>query len=301
MTIRHLKTFCAVCEEGGITRAAEKLCVAQPSVSQTISELERYYGVSLFERVGRRLVLTPEGERLRAKAQEAVASFAEFEEAARDTNARGFVRIGTSVTIGQRVLPRLVAEMRRALPSVQCRAVVDRAAAVEKLVEEGSLDFAAIEGNVTHALSAEQFASDRLAAVCAPVFDGSGVLSPEELAAAPLLLRLKGSASRDLLDERLSVLGLKAQPWLQSASNSALLAAAREGLGIAVLPEALIAEDIRAGTLTEVQINGLDLARRWFLVRRTDKKFTRAQETARALFKAFFTGERQGVDKLANL
>ena len=52
MTIRHLKTFCAVCEEGGITRAAEKLCVAQPSVSQTISELERYYGVSLFDRSG---------------------------------------------------------------------------------------------------------------------------------------------------------------------------------------------------------------------------------------------------------
>ena len=75
MTIRHLKTFCAVCRLGGITRAAEELCVAQPSVSQTVSELERYYGVKLFDRMGRKLLLTPEGERLRVKAEEAIAAF----------------------------------------------------------------------------------------------------------------------------------------------------------------------------------------------------------------------------------
>ena len=155
MTIRHLKTFCAVCEEGGITRAAEKLCVAQPSVSQTIGELERYYGVSLFDRVGRRLVLTPEGERLRVKAQEAIASFSEFEEAARDTSARHVIRIGSSVTAGQMVLPRLITAIETTLDRAECRATADSAAAVEQLVEEGSLDFALVEGSVSRALAAE--------------------------------------------------------------------------------------------------------------------------------------------------
>lgn len=280
MTIRHLKTFCAVCEEGGITRAAEKLCVAQPSVSQTIGELERYYGVCLFDRVGRRLVLTPEGERLRLKAQEAIASFSEFEEAARDTKARHVIRIGSSVTAGQMVLPRLIAAIEATLDRAECRAIADSAAAVEQLVEEGSLDFALVEGSVSRALAAEAVFSDRLFAVCSAGMKIKNTLSPSELVALPLLLRRRGSASRDLFDERLSALGLKAQPKLSSSSNSVLLAAAREGLGVAVLPEALVAAELASGRLKEVRIQGLELSRRWFAVRRQDKKFTPVQQQA---------------------
>lgn len=291
MTIRHLKTFCAVCEEGGITRAAEKLCVAQPSVSQTIGELERYYGVSLFDRVGRRLVLTPEGERLRVKAQEAIASFSEFEEAARDTKARHIIRIGSSVTAGQMVLPRLIAAIETTLDCAECRAIADSAAAVEQLVEEGSLDFALVEGSVSRALAAEAVFSDRLMAVCSAGMKIKNTLSPAELVSLPLLLRRRGSASRDLFDERLSALGLKAQPKLSSSSNSVLLAAAREGLGVAVLPEALVAADLSAGRLKEVRIQGLELSRRWFAVRRQDKKFTPVQQQAFELLFSLPFGE----------
>lgn len=291
MTIRHLKTFCAVCEEGGVTRAAEKLCVAQPSVSQTIGELERYYGVSLFDRVGRRLVLTPEGERLRVKAQEAIASFSEFEEAARDTKARHIIRIGSSVTAGQMVLPRLITAIETTLDRAECRAIADSAAAVEQLVEEGSLDFALVEGSVSRALAAEAVFSDRLLAVCSAGMKIKNTLSPSELVSLPLLLRRRGSASRDLLDERLSALGLKAQPKLSSSSNSVLLAAAREGLGVAVLPEALVAAELAAGRLKEVRIQGPELSRRWFAVRRQDKKFTPAQQQAFELLFALPFGE----------
>ena len=291
MTIRHLKTFCAVCEEGGITRAAEKLCVAQPSVSQTIGELERYYGVSLFDRVGRRLVLTPEGERLRVKAQEAIASFSEFEEAARDTKARHIIRIGSSVTAGQMVLPRLIAAIETTLDRAECRAIADSAAAVEQLVEEGSLDFALVEGSVSRALAAEAVFSDRLMAVCSAGMKIKNTLSPAELVSLPLLLRRRGSASRDLFDERLSALGLKAQPKLSSSSNSVLLAAAREGLGVAVLPEALVAAELAAGRLKEVRIQGPELSRRWFAVRRQDKKFTPVQQQAFELLFSLPFGE----------
>ena len=291
MTIRHLKTFCAVCEEGGITRAAEKLCVAQPAVSQTICELERYYGVSLFDRVGRRLVLTPEGERLRVKAQEAIASFSEFEEAARDTKARHIIRIGSSVTAGQMVLPRLITAIETTLDRAECRAIADSAAAVEQLVEEGSLDLALVEGSVSRALEAEAVFSDRLMAVCSAGMKIKNTLSPSELVSLPLLLRRRGSASRDLFDERLSALGLKAQPKLSSSSNSVLLAAAREGLGVAVLPEALVAAELAAGRLKEVRIQGLELSRRWFAVRRQDKKFTPVQQQAFELLFSLPFGE----------
>ena len=204
MTIRHLKTFCAVCRLGGITRAAEELCVAQPSVSQTVSELERYYGVKLFDRMGRKLLLTPEGERLRVKAEEAIAAFSEFEEAARDTMERRSVRIGTSVTVGQMLLAPPCARFKggdgeRGVPRRR-----GKRSRRGKARREGALDFAAIEGSVSRGLIAEEFASDRLAAVCAAAMDIRGPILPAWLVEHPLLLRRKGSASRDLLEERLS-------------------------------------------------------------------------------------------------
>lgn len=57
MTIRHLKVFIKVCEFNSISKAAEELCIAQPSVSQTIKELEHYYDVILFNRINKKLVL----------------------------------------------------------------------------------------------------------------------------------------------------------------------------------------------------------------------------------------------------
>ena len=65
MTLRHFQIFLCVCDEDGMTRAAEKLHISQPSVSQAIRELEEHYGTRLFERLGQTLFLTAAGEGLR--------------------------------------------------------------------------------------------------------------------------------------------------------------------------------------------------------------------------------------------
>jgi len=75
MTLRHLKVFVCVCEHGSITRAAEELMVAQPAVSKTISELEKYYGVLLFSRIKQRLSPTREGKELLVRAKEVLSAF----------------------------------------------------------------------------------------------------------------------------------------------------------------------------------------------------------------------------------
>ena len=280
MTIRHIRTFCEVCRRGGITRAAEALCVAQPSVSQAIAELEAYYGVKLFERVGRRLILTDQGEKLLPKAQETLARFEEFETAAVDAAARPTVRIGASVTAGQTLIPRLICAVRRRLDGVDCRALVDNAAAVVREVECGGLDFAIVEGRAGGDICAEPYSSDRLCAVCAP-----GSALPREVSLAglvelPLLLRLKGSASRDLLDARLAAAGVAAAPIMQSSGNSALIAAAASGLGAAVLPVSLVERHVASGQLREIELTDAELTRTWLLIRRRDKKFTPAQRAA---------------------
>lgn len=280
MTIRHIKIFCEVCRLGGITRAAESLCVAQPSVSQAIAELENYYGVRLFERVGRKLILTPEGERLRSTAAEAVAAFGQFEQAALSAKAAPSVRIGASMTAGKIIIPRLVCAVQSQIDGVDCRVLVDSTTEILRAISQGGLDFAIVEGDIYGEVEATKWSEDRLAAVCAPSAPFEAAATAASLTALPLLLRKKGSASRDFFDAGLSAVGLSAKPFMQSASNSALISAAEGGLGVAVLPYALVERHISCGRLREIALSDLDLRRSWFLVRRRGKSFSSAQKRA---------------------
>ena len=79
MTIRHLKVFVEVCENSSITKTAEIMHIAQPAISQTIADIEKYYNVILFNRINQRLVITETGKILLQKAKEVIANFDEFE------------------------------------------------------------------------------------------------------------------------------------------------------------------------------------------------------------------------------
>lgn len=79
MTLRHLRVFLAVYQTQNVTRAAERLHMTQPTVTRAVQELERYYGVRLFERINRRLYITQSGRQLYARAVHIVGSFDRME------------------------------------------------------------------------------------------------------------------------------------------------------------------------------------------------------------------------------
>ena len=83
MTLRHMRIFVAVCDHGGVTKAAEALYMAQPSVSLAIRELEEYYGVRLFDRIGRRLNITEAGQQFLSYGSHIVALFDDMEKGLR--------------------------------------------------------------------------------------------------------------------------------------------------------------------------------------------------------------------------
>ncbi len=108
MTIRHLKIFVTVCEEGGITQAGHKLFMAQPTVSAAISELEKQYGTKLFDRISRKLYLTDAGQKLLPYARHITSMFDEMENLAHDLEDSGTLKIGTSITIANRLFTGLL-------------------------------------------------------------------------------------------------------------------------------------------------------------------------------------------------
>ena len=108
MTLRNLRIFCALAETGSATDAAEKLFISQPSVSVALRELENYYGVRLFERLGRRLVITPEGERFYSYAVHITKLFEELELGMKQPGDELPLRAGASITVGTRYMPRVI-------------------------------------------------------------------------------------------------------------------------------------------------------------------------------------------------
>ena len=141
MTIRHIRVFLAVCESGcNMTRAAEMLHMTQPAVSLAIRELEQYYGVLLFDRIGRRLQITEAGRHLLRYAVHICVQFDEMETELRDWDTFGILRVGASITVGSQFLPKYVKAFSGIRPQTEVRAVVEPSDRLEKKILENELD-----------------------------------------------------------------------------------------------------------------------------------------------------------------
>ena len=99
MTIRHLKVFIAVAETGSMSAAANRLYLTQPTVSQSIRDLEEHYQVPLFERLHKRLFIAEEGKQLLEMARLAVGDFDSLELSMQRFQKRIHLRIGSSITV----------------------------------------------------------------------------------------------------------------------------------------------------------------------------------------------------------
>ncbi len=113
MTIRHMKIFVSVYQAQSITRAAEQLHMTQPAVSRAIQELEHYYGVCLFERIGRRICSTESAARLYAQALHIIETLDSMEKGLRDWDEFGVLRVGATITLGNFLLPELAARFQQ--------------------------------------------------------------------------------------------------------------------------------------------------------------------------------------------
>lgn len=273
MTLRHLKIFVAVNDCGGVTKAAEALHIAQPAVSTTISELEKYYEVVLFDRINQRLVITEMGKRLLLKAREVIAGFDDFETLAIEGGNDPTIRIGCSLTLGKTFLPDYIGSLKKQIPLIEPTVVINKTSFIEKELEKGNLDFGFVEGETESPyLTSIRFGGDNIVAACSRDFNVPESLGFAELIKYPLLLRQEGSASREMFEKALSFYGLSAKPMIESASNQCLICAAESGIGIAILPEGLVSERVRAGAMKQITVEKVDFSRTHYLLIHKNKR-----------------------------
>ena len=169
MTLRHMRILVAVFQQGSVTKAAQALHLAQPSVSLALRELEDYYGVALFTRTGRQLLPTACGQSFYDYAVHVVSLVDEMETQMRNWDTLGTVRIGSTITIGTHLLPGLVRQLQTEFPDLKIEVKVCRASQVEQLILDNDIDLGLMEMQPEHPkLYAEPFLHDELQAIVPP-------------------------------------------------------------------------------------------------------------------------------------
>lgn len=257
MTLRHMTIFVSVYECNSITKAASKLHLAQPSVSQAIKELENYYGICLFDRIGRGIRPTESGKSFYNYAIHIVSLFNEMEQTIKNWDFMGVLRIGASITIGTHILPILVKQYEQVYPKLQIKVIIKQSAAIEQLIVEDKIDIALIEAEPEQSdIIAISFMEDHLCAIASkkhPLAQKSTV-TLEDMNKYPFLMREQGSAGRQILDAYFSLHNIHVQPLWESSSTQAIVKAVSVGLGVAVLPYLLVEKDIKDGNVCQLNL-----------------------------------------------
>lgn len=260
MNLRQLSVFCSVCEEMNFTKAAHRLYMTQPAVSHVIAGLEQETGCVLFDRVARGISLTGAGRAFYEKAAAIVELYKDLERSSGSFEFTSPIRIGSSITIANFLLPGIMHEFQESFCNTPVRIEVDTARHNTEKLLAGEIDAALIEGAISdNRLTAHPFSSFAIVTVCAPDYPAPVPLTPRSLACETLLLREKGSSVRDVFDSALMLHGLVCDPTWTSVDSQALIHAAQNGFGIAVLPELLVHNELANGTLIELHVQDMHL------------------------------------------
>lgn len=308
-----MRIFLAVTENGNnLTRTANQLYMAQPAVTVAIQELEQYYGVNLFDRLGKRLYLTEAGKQFREYVVRILGLFDDMEEGMKSWGSRGVLRVGSSITIGSQFMPGYVEEYAKTHPNIDTQVLIGPSDRIEKKILNNELDIALVESPVhgSH-LIAEQYMEDYLV-IIAPgsskerdlynsfcedqretqrqetsakrqerpdeIQDESPKeiqeMTVEEFASQRLLLREPGSGTRESIEKVLEPFSIQLKTSWEATSTTALVNAVISGLGISIVPRRMVEAPLRSGQIREIHVQGLEFQRYFYMVYHRDKLLT---------------------------
>ncbi len=284
-TVRQLQTFASVAKHSSFARAAKELHLTPPAVSMQIKELEAAVELPLFERSGRSVRLTMPGEYLLVYARRALATLKE----AGDVMARLRKVQGGRVTIGmvstaEYFLPRLLARFRSEHPAVEMRLVVGNREQLSRLLHDNEVDLA-VMGRPPREFDtrAEPFAAHPLSIIASPEHPLARrrEIAPKALDAEPFIVREPGSGTRAAMEQFFREHRIAASPIMEMTSNETIKQAVIANMGLAFVSLHTVALERSVGQLAVLDIAGLPLVRRWYIINIQAKPLSPAAEAFR--------------------
>jgi len=239
MDLHQLRTFVAIAEDGGVARAATRVNLSQPAASRQIQGLEAELGMLLFDRIGRRMRLTSEGEDLLPRARRLVAEAQSLRERARalQSGQSGQIKIGATPPMIETVLAGFLAQYRRRHPGIDIAVVEDGGAGLIARLAHGEVHLAYVPVDVARFSGRLLFPIHVIAVLPeAHALSRARTLDIAKLAGEPLLLLNRSFASRQWFDAACQTANIRPNVRLESSAPNAVLGLAEAGYGVAILP-----------------------------------------------------------------
>jgi DNA-binding transcriptional LysR family regulator len=272
MDMKHLETFCKVAELESFSRAGEAVYLTQPTVSGHIASLEQSVGLKLFDRLGRRVVLTNGGRifyryakeilKLRDDARNAIYEYSHI--------VKGRITIGGSTIPGEYFLPRVMGGFQHEVPGITISLVIADSQEIIDLLLAGEIEVGVVgmkfDGKRVNASALFQ---DRVIIIAHPehVLASQGEISWEELRRTPLLIRERGSGTRQAFERYLQGAGYRLDDFHiigEVGSTTAVKEGVKGGIGLGIISDLAVQEEIEGGRIQEVRVRGQGVLKRDF-------------------------------------
>lgn len=277
ITLRHLKIFAAVAEYKKMSIAAKQLFISQPTISQTISDLEKAYNVKLFERFPKELRITPAGSVLLSHAFEVIRTFDGLNQAMMELDKKPVLRAGATLTVGNTILYDIL-DLLKALDSqLDVMVHIDNTAIMERKLLNNQLDIVISEGIITNSeILTEPILEDVLVLISSPLHPLAQKenLKLSDLTGQEFILREKGSGTREMfvncMEEKHIPIRIK---WECNSSN-AIKQAVIHNHGLSVLSRRLVEKDLAHSSLCILHCQDFLWKRYFYLCYHRNKTIT---------------------------
>jgi DNA-binding transcriptional LysR family regulator len=299
ISLRRLEVFCLVVEEGGVTRAAEHLFVAQPAVSSQIRALEDWVGAKLFLRTGGRLVLTDAGQRVYEWSKEMLARSLEMRRdvASLGDGSRGTLIVAASLAAGTYLLPPPLVAFSAERAETEIVINVSQPQDALHVTQTGEADLAIVawDGRETpDYLEGEHIHSEEIILCAAP--DGppeTAVLDRKQVAALPHVDISTKAAFYRMMELQLRRQGVRDRNIVVRLGHAETIKRViQDHKVVGFLPRYVVDDDLAAGTLREIEVTGLELEEHLWMFRRRDKVQSALQAAAIATLREYLDARR---------
>lgn len=274
MTLRNLKIFIAVCEYKSTVAAADNLHIAQPSISFAIKEIETHYGIKLFDRISRKLILTQEGKVFLYQAREIINKVNQLESSIKDCDSTKKITLGCSTTIAIFLLPNILKQFDTLDNKIRIKVIIRDSKTLSELILKNEIDLALIETPIfDKVIESRPFFKDSLLLYLSkdnPLANKKEILI-QDLEDQTLILREKHSAVRTLIESAFIAKNINTNhPW-DSSSTQAIISLVDNNLGISILPSLWKSNLSDTSNIITKEIDDLSINREYLIINHKSK------------------------------
>lgn len=285
MTLRHLIIFIKVYENLSFTKAGKQLYMAQPAVSLAIKEIEEYYKIKLFDRIGRNIYPTDNAKNMYNYAIHIVKLFSQMEEEIQHWEEKGEIKIGATLTISSYIFPIIIQQLKEKYPALKIKLYVNNYIELEKYIIENKIDIALIETDIHNEnIIKVPFMKDHMVTfvnINHPLLSKNEI-TLTDLSHYPYYLREAGSAVTKIISSIFALYQIPIFIGMESTSNDAIIKNVEAGYGIGTLSYILIKEELEKHKIKEIKVKELNINRNYHIIYHKNKYISK---TSRDFFK----------------